>query len=121
MWTNPETGTNLRLTAGDFALLCLFILQGMRSHDSSASFGEILLPFAAAATLLLPALHYTGRDASSLPAWLAVIVAGAALRFALNGSVAPVFLAVITGYTFATSGLLRLASESWGNRPPSGR
>jgi hypothetical protein len=51
MWTNPEAGTNLRLTAGDFALLCLFILQGMRSHDSSASFGEILLPFAAAAAL----------------------------------------------------------------------
>jgi hypothetical protein len=32
-----------------------------------------------------------------------------------------VFLAVITGYTFATSGLLRLASERWGNRPLSGR
>ena len=121
MWTNPETGTNLRLTAGDFALLCLFILQGMWSHDSSASFGEILLPFAAVAALLLPALHYGGRDTSSLPAWLAVIVAGAALRFTLNGSVAPAFLAVITGYTFATSGLLRLASERWGNRPTSGR
>ena len=79
MWTNPETGTNLRLTAGDFALLCLFILQGMRSHDSSTSFGEILLPFAAVAALLLPALHYGGRNTSSLPAWLTVIVAGAAL------------------------------------------
>ena len=107
---------NPKLFITDFALLLVFMLQGMETHDSESSFVEILLPYATALILIIPALYKIGfiqiddnpEYVKSLRVWMAMILFGTMIRFIMNDSFAIMYLIVITGYSIITSGTARL-------------
>jgi len=107
---------NPKLFIADLVFLIAFILQGMETHDSESSFVEILLPYAAALILIMPALYKIGfiqinedtEHVKSLRVWMAVILFGTMIRFIINDNFAIMYLVVITGYSAFTSGVIRL-------------
>ena len=100
----------------DFIFLLAFIPQGMETHDSGSSFVEILMPYAAALILIMPALYKIGfiqiddnpDHIKSLRVWMAVILFGTMIRFIMNDNFAIMYLVVIAGYSIFTSGVIRL-------------
>ena len=105
----------------DFIFLLAFIAQGMETHDSGSSFVEILLPYAAALILIIPALYKIGfiqiddnpDHIKSLRVWMAVILFGTMIRFIMNDNFAIMYLVVISGYSIFTSGTIRVAHKQF--------
>ncbi len=107
---------NYKFFIADVIFLLAFIAQGMETHDSGSSFVEILLPYAAAMILIMPALYKIGfiqiddnpDHVKSLRVWMAVILFGTMIRFIMNDNFAIMYLVVIAGYSIFTSGTIRL-------------
>ena len=107
---------NYKFFIADVIFLLAFIAQGMETHDSGSSFVEILLPYAAAMMLIMPALYKIGfiqiddnpDHVKSLRVWMAVILFGTMIRFIMNDNFAIMYLVVIAGYSIFTSGTVRL-------------
>ena len=112
---------NYKFFIADVIFLLAFIAQGMETHDSESSFVEILLPYAAAMILIMPALYKIGfiqiddnpDHVKSLRVWMAVILFGTMIRFIMNDNFAIMYLVVIAGYSIFTSGVIRVAHKQF--------
>ena len=90
--------------------------QGIETHNSEASFLEILLPFVISMILILPIFYKIGflkvddspEYIKSLRVWISMITIGVLIRFVMDLAFEPLFLLVIVSYSFATSGTIRL-------------
>ena len=107
---------NPKLFIGDFAFLLFFVSQGIETHNSDASFLEILLPFAISMVLIFPIFYKIGfliidenpEYIKSLRVWISAITTGVLIRFVMNLAFEPLFLLVIVAYSLGTSGTIRL-------------
>ena len=108
---------NPKLFIGDFALLLVFISQGMDTHNSSSSFLEILVPFLISMLIMIPLFYKIGflkldnnpEYVKSLRIWVSTISIGVLIRFVMNMAFEPLFLFVIICYSLTTSGIIRMA------------
>ena len=107
---------NPKLFIGDFALLLVFISQGMETHNSGSSFLEILVPFVISMLIMVPLFYKVGflkldnnpEYIKSLRIWVSIISIGVLIRFVMNNAFEPLFLFVIICYFLTTSGIIRL-------------
>ena len=107
---------NAKFFIGDFVFLMFFVSQGIETHNSEASFLEILLPFVISMILILPIFYKIGflkvddspEYIKSLRVWISMITIGVLIRFVMNLAFEPLFLLVIVAYTLGTSGTIRL-------------
>ena len=107
---------NPKIFIGDFALLLVFISQGMETHNSGSSFLEILVPFVISMLIMVPLFYKVGflkldnnpEYIKSLRIWVSIISIGVLIRFVMNNAFEPLFLFVIICYFLTTSGIIRL-------------
>ncbi len=107
---------NPKLFIGDLAFLLFFVSQGIETHDSEASFLEILMPFVISMIIIWPLFYKIGflkvdenpEYIKSLRVWISTITIGVLIRFVTNLAFEPLFLLVIISYSLATSGTIRL-------------
>ena len=107
---------NPKLFIGDFALLLVFISQGMETHNSGSSFLEILVPFVISMLIMVPLFYKVGflkldnnpEYIKSLRIWVSIISIGVLIRFVMNNAFESLFLFVIICYFLTTSGIIRL-------------
>ena len=112
---------NPKLFIADFVFLLMFISQGMETHDSEASFLEILLPFIISLALVFPFFYKIGfikidnkpEYVKSTRVWISAITIGAMIRFVMNMAFEPTFLLVIVFYSIATSGFIRIIHKQF--------
>ena len=112
---------NLRFFVIDLVFLIAFIVQGMETHDSEASFIEISMPYAIAIVLIMLKFYKIGfiqlnnnhEHIKSLRVWMAIILLGTMIRFVLNDNFAIMYLVVITGYSVFTSGFVRFVHSKF--------
>ena len=107
---------NPKLFIGDLAFLLFFVSQGIETHDSEASFLEILMPFVISMIIIWPLFYKIGflkidenaEYIKSLRVWISTITIGVLIRFVMKLAFEPLFLLVIISYSLATSGTIRL-------------
>ncbi len=112
---------NPKLFLGDFAFLLFFVSQGIETHNSEASFLEILLPFVISMIIIWPLFYKIGflkidenpEYIKSLRVWISTITIGVLIRFVMNLAFEPLFLLVIVAYTLGTSGTIRLIHKQF--------
>ena len=112
---------NPKLFIGDFAFLLFFVSQGIETHNSDASFLEILLPFAISMVVIFPIFSKIGfliidenpEYIKSLRVWISTITIGVLVRFVMNLAFEPLFLLVIVAYSLGTSGTIRLIHKQF--------
>jgi len=112
---------NSKLFVADFILLLVFISQGMETHNSEASFLEILIPFLISIIIIIPLFYKIGflkldknqEYIKSLRVWISTITIGVLIRFVMNLAFEPLFLLVIVAYSLGTSGTIRLIHKQF--------
>ena len=112
---------NPKLFIGDLAFLLFFVSQGMETHNSEASFLEILIPFLISIIIIIPLFYKIGflkldknqEYIKSLRVWISTITIGVLIRFVMNLAFEPLFLLVIVAYSLGTSGTIRLIHKQF--------
>ena len=95
--------------------------QGIETHNSEASFLEILLPFVISMIIIWPLFYKIGflkidenpEYIKGLRVWTSTITIGTLIRFVMNLAFEPLFLLVIVAYSFGTSGTIRLIHKQF--------
>ena len=93
----------------------------METHNSEASFLEILIPFLISIIIMIPLFYKIGflklddktEYVKSLRIWVSTISIGVLIRFVMNMAFEPLFLFVIICYSLSTSGIARLIHKQF--------
>jgi len=93
----------------------------METHNSEASFLEILIPFLISILIIIPLFYKIGflkldknqEYVKSLRIWVSTISIGVLIRFVMNMAFEPLFLFVIVCYSLSTSGIARLIHKQF--------